>query len=258
MIRSLLFTLWLYLSIVVFAVGCSPVLLLPRRAAMAVIRAWARCVLFGLRWIAGVRVEYRGLEHRPAGAALIAAKHQGMLDIIVPFVLLEDPCFVLKKELMILPFFGWFAWKADMIPIDRSAGSSALKGMVKRARARLAQGRQIVIFPEGTRTEPGEPSDYKPGVAALYRDLDRPCALVATNSGVHWPAHGFRRHPGTAVFEFLDPLPAGLKRAEFMASLEGRIEARSGALLGSRTQSDDLSLARRSTRGDLHATGSGR
>lgn len=231
MLRSLAFTAWLYLSMPLYAVGLSPALLMPHRFAMGVIRLWARFVLFGLRWIAGVRVEFRGLEHRPQGPALLAGKHQGMLDVVVPFVMLADPCVVMKKELMPLPFFGWFAWKTKMIAVDRSAGSTALKAMVKQARARLSEGRQILIFPEGTRTAPGAAPDYKPGIAALYRDLDLPCVAVATNSGVHWPAHGFRRHPGAVVYEFLPAIPAGLKRAEFMTRLETAIETASTALL---------------------------
>lgn len=230
-LRSLAFTLWLYLSMPIFAVGLSPALLMPHRYAMGVIKLWARFVLFGLRWIAGVKVEVRGLERRPAGPALVAPKHQGMLDIVAPFVVLDDPCFVLKKELMPLPFFGWFAWKTKMIPVDRKAHAKALKDMVRHARARLAENRQIVIFPEGTRTAPGAEPDYKPGVAAIYRDLEVACWPVATNSGVHWPAHGFRRYPGTVVFEFLEPIPAGLKRAEFMTRLETQVEAASAALL---------------------------
>lgn len=231
MLRSLAFTAWLYLSMPLYAVGLSPALLMPHRFAMGVIRLWARFVLFGLRWIAGVRVEFRGLEHRPQGPALLAGKHQGMLDVVVPFVMLADPCVVMKKELMPLPFFGWFAWKTKMIAVDRSAGSTALKAMVKQARARLSEGRQILIFPEGTRTAPGAAPDYKPGIAALYRDLDLPCVPVATNSGVHWPAHGFRRHPGVVVYEFLPAIPAGLKRAEFMTRLETAIETASTVLL---------------------------
>nr|WP_246328780.1 lysophospholipid acyltransferase family protein [Brevundimonas lenta] len=215
-----------------FTVGLSPTLLMPHHIAMGVIKLWARFVLFGLRWIAGVKVEFRGLEHRPSGPALIASKHQGMLDIVVPFILFDDPAMVMKKELMPLPFIGWFAGKTRMIPVDREAHSKALKELVRNARARLADGRQIVIFPEGTRTVPGAAPDYKPGVAALYRDLDVPCALMATNSGEHWPAHGFHRYPGTVVFEFLPPIPAGLKRAEFMAQLEERIETASTKLLG--------------------------
>jgi 1-acyl-sn-glycerol-3-phosphate acyltransferase len=230
-VRSLLFVVWLYLSMVIFAVGLSPALLMPHGAAMGVIKLWSKFVLFGLRWIAGVKVEVRGLEHRPTGAALLACKHQGMLDVIAPFSFLDDTCFIMKKELMPLPFFGWFAWKTKMIAVDRSAHSKALKDMVRQARARHAEGRQILIFPEGTRAEIGAAPDYKPGIAALYRDLDGPCWPIATNSGVHWPAHGFKRYPGTIVFEFLPPIPAGLKRAEFMAELENRIETASTALL---------------------------
>ncbi|CAN5247913.1 1-acyl-sn-glycerol-3-phosphate acyltransferase [soil metagenome] len=230
-IRSLLFVVWLYLSLALFAVGMSPALLFPYRAPMWVIRTWARFILWGLHWIAGVRVEVRGLEHRPVGACLIASKHQGMLDVIAPFAFLPDNCFVMKQELMPLPFFGWFAWKTKMIAVDRSAHSKALKDMVRQARARFAEGRQILIFPEGTRAEVGAAPDYKPGIAALYRDLDCPCIPMATNSGAHWHAHGFRRTPGLVVYEFLPVIPAGLKRAEFMAVLEQRIETASTALL---------------------------
>ena len=230
-LRSLVFVAWLYLSLALFAVGMSPALILPHRFALGVVKAWARFVLFGLRWIAGVRVEFRGLEHRPSGRALVACKHQGMLDIIIPFVVLDDPCIITKKELMILPFFGWFAWKTKMISVDRSAASRALRDMVKQARDRVAEGRQIWIFPEGTRAPVGSVPDYKPGVAALYRDIGSPCWPVATNAGVHWPAHGFRRYPGTVVYEFLPPIEADLKRAVFMAELEHRIETASNALL---------------------------
>lgn len=231
MIRSALFSAWLYLSMATFAVVLSPALLMPHQAAMTVIRWWAHFVLFGLRWIAGGRVQVRGVEHRPTGAALIAAKHQGMLDIIAPFTFLPDPCFVMKKELMALPFLGWFAKKTRMIPVDRAGHAAALKAMVRQTRERLAEGRQIVIFPEGTRTRPGEPSDYRPGVAAIYRDLGGACTPLATNTGLVWPASGFLRHPGAAVFEFLPAIPGGLKRADFMRELEGRIETASTALL---------------------------
>ena len=235
-LRSLLFTAWLYLSMPIVAVGLSPALLGPQRYAQGVCKLWAKIVLFGLRWIAGVKVEVRGLEHAPSGAALIASKHQGMLDIIIPFVVLEDPCIITKKELMILPFFGWFAWKAKMIAVDRAGHARALKDMTRQARERLSEDRQIVIFPEGTRNDPGVPGDYKPGVAAIYRDLEGPCWPVATNSGVHWPAHGFRRYPGKVVFEFLEPIPAGLKRGAMMALLESRIETASAALLEPKAQ----------------------
>ncbi|MGV8930064.1 MAG: lysophospholipid acyltransferase family protein [Brevundimonas sp.] len=230
-LRSLAFVAWLYLSMVLFAVGLSPALLMPYRPAMWVIRNWSKFCLFGLRWIAGVKVEFRGLEHRPTGAALIAGKHQSMLDVIAPFAVLPDNCFIMKQELAPLPFFGWFAVKTRMIAVDRSAHAKALKAMVRQARDRFAEGRQMLIFPEGTRTPVGAEPDYKPGIAALYRDLDCPCTPMATNSGVHWPAHGFRRYPGTIIYEFLPPIPAGLKRDAFMERLERELEGASSALL---------------------------
>ncbi len=230
-VRSLLFMLWMYGAMALFGLGLSPLLIFPRPVAMWVIRSWAGSVLFGARWIVGVRVEFRGLEHRPDGAALIAGKHLSMLDTIAPFVVLKDPCFVLKHELIFLPFFGWFAWRARMVPIRRADAAKALKAMLVLTKQRLVEARQVLIFPEGTRSEVGDDPTYKPGVAALYRDLDVPCHLMATNSGQFWPGHGIDRRPGTVVFEFLPPLPAGMKRAELMSEMKLRIEAASNALI---------------------------
>ena len=227
---SLAFTAWLYLSMAVMATAAAPLLLVSRGRAWGVVRAWVRAVLWGARVLCGVRVEVRGRGHLPPGAALVAAKHQSMLDTIAPLDMLPDPAFVLKRELMRLPFFGWWAAKLDMVPIDRGGGSTTLRAMMHAARDRLADGRQLVIFPEGTRQEPGAPAAYKPGVAGLYRELDAPCIPVATNSGLYWPPHGVLRFPGTVIYEFLPPIPPGLKRASFMAVLEDRIEEASAAL----------------------------
>jgi 1-acyl-sn-glycerol-3-phosphate acyltransferase len=154
-----------------------------------------------------------------------------MFDVFAQFVWLTDGCFVMRRELTRIPFFGWYAWKAGMIVVDREGGASALRKLVRDARARLVDPRPLVIFPEGHRGEPGRAGDYQPGVAGLYRDLGLAAHPVATNSGVHWPAHGFLRRPGTIVFEFLPPIPAGLKRGEFMRRLEEEIETASNALL---------------------------
>ena len=228
---SFLFTAWLYGSMAVLGTLAAPLLLFRRERAWGLVRVWVRGVLWALRAFCGVRVEVRGREHLPAGAALVAAKHQSMLDTVAPLDLLPDPAYVLKRELMRLPFFGWWTAKLDMVPIDRGGGSTTLRAMTHAARDRLADGRQLVIFPEGTRQEPGASPDYKPGVAGLYRELDAPCTPVATNSGVCWPPHGFLRFPGTVVYEFLPPIAPGLKRASFMAVLEDRIEEASAALL---------------------------
>jgi 1-acyl-sn-glycerol-3-phosphate acyltransferase len=202
----------------------------PRRWMVRSWRIWS-WVVMGLLGVCGIRVELRGAQHIPKGAALIAPKHQCMLDVFAQFAWLPDSCFVTKQELMWIPFFGWYASKARMIAVDRAGHSTALRKMVAEAKVRFADGRQLVIFPEGHRGEPGHAGDYKPGIAALYRELDVPVHPVATNAGVHWPAHGFKRRPGTIVYEYLEPIPPGLKRAEFMRILEDRIETASTALL---------------------------
>ncbi|MEI9906188.1 MAG: lysophospholipid acyltransferase family protein [Asticcacaulis sp.] len=215
----------------VFGLGCTPLLLFGVKASMAPIRWWAKAVLFGAQYIVGIRVEFRGLEHRPAGAALVAGKHMSMLDTIAPFVVMDMPCYVLKKELMYLPAFGWYAWRTRMVPIQREDAAKALRHMAKACAERLKEGRQIMIFPEGTRSNPGDDPDYKPGVAALYRDLEAPCHLMATNSGQFWPGHGIDRKPGTVVYQFLPPIPAGLKRGELMTEMKARLETASNALV---------------------------
>jgi 1-acyl-sn-glycerol-3-phosphate acyltransferase len=228
--RSTLFHLWIYSSLAVLGIAFLPFLLQGRRGALKAVRLWGRTVVWGLKTIIGARVEFRGLEHRPVGAALVGAKHQSMLDTIVPFVVLDDPCFVFKSELMRMPIYGAYAVRAGMIPVVRAGHSAALRALVKAAKARLDATVQIVIFPEGTRQEVGAPPDYKPGVAALYRELNLPCSPLATNSGLVWPGGRLYR-PGVAVFEFLPQIPPGLKRPEFMAALEGRLQAASDRLV---------------------------
>jgi 1-acyl-sn-glycerol-3-phosphate acyltransferase len=230
-LRALLFVGWMYGLLLVMGLIWLPALLAPRGATLFGVRLWCRLVLGGLRLLCGIRIEVRGLHHLAAGAALIAAKHQSMLDTVAPFRFLPDPCFVLKQELLRLPVYGWYARKADMVPVDRDAHAAALRKLVSDARAQLARGRQLIIFPEGTRQAPGAGPDYKPGVAALYRDLAAPCVPLATNSGRCWPAHGLGFRPGVVVFEFLEPIPPGLKRAVFMQQLEQRIETASTALM---------------------------
>ena len=228
--RSLLFALLFYLWSLTLCLLFLPALALPRAIVAWAFKLWARGVIVLLGVCCGILVEVRGREHLPTGRALVAAKHQCMFDVFAQFVVLPDSCFVMRKELMLIPFFGWYAWKQRMVVIDRDGGSAALRQMVRDGQERLAEERQLLIFPEGHRGEPGVAGDYQPGVAGLYRDLGLPAHLVATNSGVHWPAHGILRRPGTIVFEYLEPLPAGMKRADFMRQMQERIEAASTAL----------------------------
>jgi 1-acyl-sn-glycerol-3-phosphate acyltransferase len=229
--RSLLFTAIFYLWSTAMALCMAPLLLAPRRSMLAMARLWARGAVVLVRAACGVRVEIRGCEHLPAGAALIGAKHQCMFDTMAPLSVFSDPCYVMRKELLRIPLYGQFCRKTEMIIVDREGGSAALRKLVADARDRTAKGRQVVIFPEGHRMAPGVTGDYKPGIAALYRELGLPCTPMATNSGIHWPAHGILRRPGLIVYQFLPPIPAGLHRGEFMRMLKERIETASAALL---------------------------
>jgi len=233
LIRSVAFTLAFYLWTLIAAILFLPALAGPRRWAQASLKAWGAVETVLLRVICDVRVEVRGREHVPTGAALVASKHQCMFDIFGTLAILPDGSYVLRQELMRIPIFSWWAWKCGMIVIDREGGARTLRKLLADSRQRLKDDpdRQIFIFPEGHRGAPGVPGDYQPGVAALYRDLDLPCVPIALNSGVHWPAHGLIRRPGTIVFHFLEPIPPGLKRATFMRELEDRLEAASNALL---------------------------
>ncbi len=228
--RSALLTIGFLLACTITCLVMIPLFAGPRRWVMIGIGLWARVVTW-LAWaICGIKTEVRGREHLPTGPALIAGKHQSLYDTCAPFAFLPDICYVLKKELVTIPLFGWYTLKGGMIVVDRSAGSTALRKLVDDSKDRLRHTRQIMIFPEGTRTTPGDEASYKPGIAALYRELDMPCIPMATNSGVHWPTKSWIRTPGTIVFEFLPPIPPGLKRGEFMRELEERIETASKAL----------------------------
>lgn len=186
-------------------------------------RQWSAAMLWGLKILAGLDFEVRG--EIPLNGVLIASKHMSMWDTLALYVLLRDPAVVVKRELLSIPFYGWYARKADMIGIDRSGHAGALLKMADQARKVLRQGRSLIIFPEGTRKNPGAVPDYKPGVAGIYGRLAVPCVPVALNSGLFWTGRGgFLKKRGRITVEFLAPIPAGLKRAEFMRTLEERIE----------------------------------
>lgn len=231
-LRSLIFFVWLYGGMAVIGIGGLPTLLLPRRFAMGPIRLYSQHVRFGLRLICGVKIELRGRENIPDGPVLIAGKHQAMLDVFIPFLMFDDPALVMKRELLWYPALGWYALKAKMIPIDRAGTAKTLKAMLKEAKARTEAGRQVVIYPEGTRLPAGAAPDYKAaGVTALYNALDVPVVPLATNSGLCWKPRGLTRRPGLVVYEALPAIPAGVNRKEMFAQLEAGLEAASERLL---------------------------
>lgn len=220
LLRSAIFFIWFIAVSAVIHIVALPALVMPRVVTFWAGTLWCRAVLWGLRVFAGLDYVVRG--EVPSDGALIAAKHMSMWDTLALYLSVNHPHFVLKRELLNIPFYGWFVRKAGMIAIDREGRASALRKMAAAVRTAIEDGHAVIIFPEGTRKKPGAEPDYKPGVAGLYGQLGTECVPVALNSGLYW--QGFTKHPGTIVLEFLPAIPPGLDRREFMATLEERIE----------------------------------
>lgn len=229
-LRSAIFNLFFYFWTILVSVVCLPMLLMPYRIAIKPGAIWATGTMIGARLLCGLRYEIRGKEYLVPGKAIIACKHQSAWETVIFYLLCPYPVYVLKKELSYLPLFGWYTILMKHIIVDRSAGASALKSLVKQSLDRLNRGRQIVIFPEGTRTAPGKSGTYQSGIAAIYNKADTPVTPVALNSGSYWGKSSFIKHPGTIVLEFLPPIPPGLSKKDFMQQLEERIEAGSSKL----------------------------
>lgn len=230
-VRSILFNAAFYLNTLLWMVMLLPLLAAPRKVFMHGAKAWARSSLRLLEVIAGTKSEYRGLDRIPPGGLIVAAKHQSAWETLALVPIFEDPTFILKRELMWIPLFGWYLAKARCVPIDRRAGSQALAQMNERAREEVRAGRQILIFPEGTRKAPGARPAYKYGVAHLYENLAVPCLPVALNSGLYWPRRAMVRRPGTIRAEILEPIAPGMPREAFFPLLQSQIEAASNRLL---------------------------
>jgi 1-acyl-sn-glycerol-3-phosphate acyltransferase len=230
-IRSILFNIVFYVNLTLWLVCGFFFLATPRKWSVRALQAWARSSDWLMGLIVGLKIEVRGLENIPPGPLLVASKHQSAWDTVGLLTLFDYPTVVLKRELLWIPVHGWFSMKFGMIGVDRTAGPKALRRLVADARSAIADGRQIIIFPEGTRRAPGAEPDYKPGAAALYAALDVPCVPIALNSGRFWPRRSFWRHRGTIVVEILEPIPPGLPRKEFAKIMQERMEAASQKLL---------------------------
>ncbi len=231
-VRSLVFNLAYYLFTTVLVVASLPVFAFgSERATAKVTHAWASIGIFLLRVIVGTRFAVRGIENVPPGGVIIASKHQSMFETFALFTVLERPTYVMKQELGRIPLWGWYARRAGMIMVEREEGSAALRKLVAGVRSAIERGRQVIIFPEGTRQPPGVEPDYKGGVAHLYRMTNAPVVPVAINSGLFWPRRQITRHPGTIVFEFLPPIMPGLPSRAFLERLQAEIEAASDDLL---------------------------
>jgi 1-acyl-sn-glycerol-3-phosphate acyltransferase len=230
LLRSTIFILWFSLVSATLAILFLPAFLLPRSVAVWMAHLWTAASFWGLRVICGLDYEVRGTV--PPPGRLVAAKHMSMWDTMAVHYLLGDPAIVLKRQLLFVPFYGWYLMKTGMIAVRREGGANALRRMTDLARGKFARGRSVVIFPEGTRKKAGAPPDYKPGVAALYAQLGVDCVPAALNSGLFWTGFlGFLKKRGKIVIEFLEPIPPGLNRREFMPRLETVIEGASNKLI---------------------------
>jgi 1-acyl-sn-glycerol-3-phosphate acyltransferase len=230
-LRSLIYNVLFYLVLVVLIIVALPTFLMPRKALLTVAGWWTTTSNFLLRVICNIKVEFRGLEKIPKGPLIVASKHQSMWETFSLLPFFDEPLYILKRELLFIPVFGQFLIKAGMIAVDRSAGGRALRSMARLAGEAVRRGRQLIIFPEGTRTPVGAPPRYKHGVAQIYADSGVPCLPVALNSGLFWPRRTFLRYPGTIVVEFLDPLPPGLTRDQFIERASGAIEEATARLV---------------------------
>ena len=233
MARSLLYHtlygVWAFLMSFAFL----PSLILPFWASDFIARFWTRSVYWLLRVICRLTYRVEGMEFIPTEPVIVASKHQSAWDTLFFPYKLDKSAIILKRELFWLPFFGWYAKKYGAIGIDRRGGASAIRQMIKDSRKPLSTGRSIIIFPEGTRTAPGEKGFYHSGVAALYNQLKLPVVPVALNSGIYWPRRKLIRRPGVITLRFLPPIPPGLPRDQFMIRLEADIETAQKEICGS-------------------------
>ena len=230
-LRTILFNICFYLNTILYMIVCLPVLLLPRSMLWRAVGSWTSVNLWFLQKICGIKFEFYGTERIPAGPLIVAAKHQSTGETYALLQLFADPVYVLKRELMWIPVFGWYCLKARMIPVRRGARAAALSAMAARAREEIARRRQIIIFPEGTRRPQDAEPNYNYGVAFLYGELGVPCLPIALNSGLYWPRRSWHMRPGTIRVEILDPIPPGLHPDAFLARLQNELEPATARLV---------------------------
>ncbi len=228
-LRSLLFSAQMYIMTPVIGLAFAPWALFSKAGARACCKAYSRWMFWSVRWIVGIRTEVRGTP--PSGEALIAAKHQSFLDIMMIFTALPKAKFIVKKEILRTPVIGQYVMLLGCVAVDRGKRGATIEKMVRQVKERHEDAGQLIIYSQGTRVAPGVAAPYKIGTGILYEQLGQTCVPVATNAGVLWPKKGIFLQPGLAVVEFLEPIEPGLTCEEFMAELERRVEEKSNALM---------------------------
>jgi len=227
LLRSALFNVFFFVTTFVLSVCGSAVSVAAPGRVIVVVKAWARLELAALRVICGIRWQVSGAC--PTGPALIASHHESAFDTLIWFTLLPRPAYVLKAELARIPLFGWLTRPAGMIAVDRDGGAGAMRGLMRDAAVAVAAGRQIVIFPEGTRAEPGTLLPLQPGVAALANSTGLPVIPIATDSGRCWGRRAFRKRPGVIHIVVL-PEIAPVRRQELLSRLDAALRTGAAAL----------------------------
>ena len=233
MLRSLLFNLIYGIWSAAMHIVCLPLLLGPRAWIYGAAGLWIDVTFWLLKHVVGLDYRVVGAENLPQGSAIYAAKHQSAWETLFLSRYLHYPAFVLKRELLSIPLFGWYLRKVGMIAIDRKAGASALRDMTRQSAAVFAEGRSLLIFPEGTRVAPGQQRPYQPGIAGLYGQLKVPVVPIALNSGLFWGRRSYVKKPGTITVEILPAIQPGLDRKALMRDLENRIETAANRLASS-------------------------
>ncbi len=228
-VRSLLFNAQIYVMMLIMAVLFFPLAFFSRDWALRACHTWCRWVIWSARWMVGLKVDIRGTP--PTDPCLVAAKHQSFFDIIVIFGAVPLGRFIMKRELIYAPILGQYALRIGCVPVNRGKRGKAIAKMVEDVNRGLRRPGQLIIYPQGTRVAPGAIKPYKIGTGILYAQLGQPCVPVATNIGLFWPKRGVLRKPGTAVVEFLDTIPPGMSKEDFIGVLEARVEERSNTLM---------------------------
>ena len=225
--RSILFTICYYIFSAIVFVILIPTLFMPWRCTMIMPIVWTGGALKLLKWICGIQIKVEGLENLPRkNGYIVASKHQSAMETNFFHNLVPNAFYVFKKELLWIPFAGIYALKTGCLPIDRKGGGVALRNMLIGAQKRFERGQNMVIFPEGTRTPPNQPTTkpYSPGIALIYEHCHVPVVPVCLNSGYCWPKNSFLRHPGTVTLRFLKPIEPGLPKRQFLQILQQTIE----------------------------------
>lgn len=223
-IRSLLFTTIFLIGTGLISVVCTPLILMPASWTHKMIHIWTNFIMFSMRKLTGLDYKIIGKENLPSGAVIIASKHQSAFETFAYPAFLDNAVFILKKELMAIPFFGWYLKKIGYVGIDRSAGASAVKKMLTGCSRELKKGKQIIIFPEGTRTAHKANKPYQPGIYLLYKHCGVPVIPAALNSGQFWGKRTFTKKTGVITIKFLPAIPSGLNKRDFLAKLKETIE----------------------------------